>query len=86
MPHKNARFKQALDGHHQWPCPYVFKFIVPNESLEALLALFPGEEVTTRPSKSGKYISATLESHMCSSKAVMDVYEKVSVIPGIMAL
>lgn len=86
MEDKLKQFKQALDDHHQWPCPYVYKFIVPTENLDQLMALFPEEEVATRESKSGKYTSVTMTSTMCSSDEVMAVYAKAATVPGVMSL
>lgn len=86
MTTKKDQFKQALDEHHQWPCPYVFKFIVPSENLSLFQAAFPDETIETRESRTGKYTSITIESIMCSSKEVLMVYEKASEIPGLMAL
>lgn len=86
MSEKIDQFKQVLDGHHQWPCPYTFKFIVPSENLPLVLELFPDNELSTRESKSGKYTSVTMNSNMCSSQEVMDVYEKASHVPGLMSL
>lgn len=86
MSEKIAQFRQVLDETHQWPCPYIFKFIVPSENIDQLVGLFPDHDIQQRSSKSGKYISVTVESNMCSSKDVMDVYEMVSVVPGVMSL
>lgn len=86
MSEKQEKFKQMLDDHHQWPCPYLFKFIVPSDQIEAFMALFPDYELTTRDSKTGKYISVTIESTMCSSHDVMAIYKKASQVPGIMSL
>lgn len=86
MTDRRDQFAQMLDEHHQWPCPYVFKFIVPTENLSLLETLFESERLETRPSRTGKYTSVTLESTMCSSRAVMDVYRKAAEVPGLMAL
>lgn len=86
MTEKDKKFKNMLDDHHQWPCPYVFKFIVPSGQMERFHELFPDAPLTTRQSKSGKYTSVTLESTMCSSHDVMAIYEKAGKIPGIMSL
>lgn len=82
----NTQFKKILDEHHQWPCPYIFKFIVPTENLPLFLQAFPDEKIGTRESKTGKYTSITFESKMCSSEEVMSVYNKASEIPGVMSL
>ncbi|MFH1912816.1 MAG: DUF493 family protein [Pseudomonadota bacterium] len=86
MTDRDAQFESTLDEHHQWPCPYAFKFIVPTANLPLLAALFESERLVTRQSSGGKYTSVTLESTMCSGKAVMEVYRKASEIPGLMAL
>jgi putative lipoic acid-binding regulatory protein len=86
MPDKHAKFARMLDEHHQWPCPYVFKFIVPTENLPLLIDLFEGETLTTRESKSGKYTSVTMESTMCSGESVMKTYHKAAQVPGLMSL
>lgn len=86
MSEKSDKFKEVLDGHHQWPCPYMYKFIVPTDNFPQFTALFPDEQVETRKSKTGKYTSITMTSNMCSSEAVMAVYEKASQVPGLMSL
>lgn len=86
MTDKHDKFKQLLDDHHEWPCPYIFKFIVPSDQIEAFKSLFADEDLRTRNSKTGKYVSVTLESTMCSSHDVMATYKKASQIPGIMSL
>lgn len=86
MTDKNAQFKEILDGHHQWPCPYIFKFIVPSENFPLFKEKFPDADISTRESKSGKYTSVTFESNMCSSDEVMEVYTRASEIPGVMSL
>ncbi len=78
--------KQILDENHQWPCPYLFKFIVPTKNICQLTELFPNDQLQTRASKNGKYTSVTFESNMSSSKEVMEVYQKASTIPGVMSL
>jgi hypothetical protein len=86
MSDKSKQFKQVLDEHHQWPCPYVYKFILPAESLERFQELFASENLETRRSKTGKYTSVTMTSTVCSADEVMAVYEKAAQIPGIMSL
>lgn len=86
MTDKTEQFKQVLNDHHQWPCPYVYKFIVPSENLDQFRELFAGETLETRPSRTGKYTSVTITSTMCSAEEVMSVYEKAAQIPGVMSL
>jgi len=86
MTDQNSKFQQVLDESHQWPCPYIFKFIVPTENLHMVESMFSDESLQKRESKNGKYTSVTMESDMCSSREVMDVYEKVATVPGVMSL
>jgi len=86
MTQDKERFCQRLDEHHQWPCPYMFKFIVPTGNIDQFTALFPDQNLSFRESKTGKYTSVTLETTMCSSQAVMEIYEKAAKVPGIMSL
>ena len=86
MSEKEATFKQTLDECHEWPCPYIYKFIMPSENLNQLLELFPEEKIETRESRTGKYTSVTMTSTMCSSEEVMAVYEKAAQVPGLMSL
>ena len=86
MTDKTEQFKQVLNDHHQWPCPYVYKFIVPSEKMDQFRELFASEDLETRPSRTGKYTSMTLTSTMCSADEVMAVYEKAAQVPGVMSL
>lgn len=82
-----ASFREKLDQHYAWPALYVFKFIVPATRQDELRSLFP-LHVTSTEKKSGKgnYVSLTYQMMMPSSDAVIDVYKRVSVIEGIVAL
>lgn len=78
--------KELLDGSYSWPAPYLFKFIVPTTSLEALEELISTHLMTQKPSKTGKYTSVSITVKCESSQEVLDFYKKVSVIPGIISL
>lgn len=84
--HSIEALKQKLDDFYQWPASYPFKFIVRHEQVAELEALFPGDTFSTKPSANGKYTGMTLEKVMQSSDDVLAVYEKVKVVPGLMAL
>ena len=75
-----------LDEYHQWPCRFVFKFIVPQEKAVELTAFFADRSFTTRPSKNGRYISFTAELEMSSSGEVIALYREAGRIEGIIAL
>jgi len=79
-------FREKLDKVYAWPALYVFKFIVPQQKVVEVKALFPNHVSTERQSEKGKYISVTFNMMMPSSEAVVSVYQKVKDIEGIIAL
>lgn len=79
-------FREKLDQHYAWPSLYVFKFIVPAGQEEAVKSLFPNHIPSQKHSRKGNYISVTVQMMMPSSEAVITVYEKASVIDGLIAL
>ena len=86
-PHWHSSFREKLDRFYAWPSLYTFKFIVPSDKKETLRQLFPLHTTATeKSSQKGKYISLTYQMMMPSSESVIDVYRKVSVIEGIVAL
>ncbi|WP_018125283.1 DUF493 family protein [Desulfovibrio oxyclinae] len=86
MTEKNRQFMETLDEHHDWPCPYVFKFILPTENLSLFEKEFSDHNCSYKESRTGKYTSVTMEPTVCSAAEVMEVYERASDIPGIMSL
>ena len=78
-------FRLRLEETHAWPCLYTFKFIVPQDRVDQVKALFPGRPVSTRPSKHGKYVSVTAEEEMESSLAVVMIYREAAKIEGIIS-
>ena len=79
-------FRIKLDEHHSWPTVYIFKFIVPKGKESELKNLFPMHTSTDKVSTQGNYISVTFQMMMPSSDAVIEVYERVSTIEGLMSL
>ena len=85
--YRNLEIK--LQEHHQFPSTYIFKFIVPNneESVNQVKALFSGKaSITTKESKSGKYISVTGKEIILESKEVISVYRNAESIEGLISL
>jgi len=85
-PDWSESLREKLDEHYTWPSLYTFKFIVPKGKESEVKLLFPNHEPIERQSKNGNYISITLNMTMPGSDAVIDVYQKVSDIEGIIAL
>jgi len=80
-----TRLKAALKEHSEWPNVYVFKFIVPKDQLNRLLAILDGMPVSTRESAAGRYIGVTSEVIMETPAEVIAVYEKVVGIEGLLS-
>lgn len=78
--------REKLDQHYTWPSLYTFKFIVPKGKEDEVKKFFPNHESSARASKNGNYTSITINMMMPSSDAVIEVYQKVSGIEGIIAL
>jgi len=83
---KESQFQDLLDANYRWPCSFPFKFIMPVEIRDEILALFPGDEYTSRPSKNGKYISVTIHKNVSSSTEVIEIYNRVKTIEGVICL
>lgn len=87
MNEESLRSLQAkLDEYHQWPCRFMFKFIVPLEKNGELTTFFAGRPFTTRSSKNGRFVSFTAELEMQSSEEVIALYREAGKIEGIIAL
>ncbi|ATH08621.1 DUF493 domain-containing protein [Halobacteriovorax marinus] len=80
------KFKALLDDQYTWPAPYLFKFIVPSTELKNLEEMVEGNKLSEKPSKNGKYTSVSFTSVCNSSDEVIQMYQKVSTIPGILSL
>jgi hypothetical protein len=79
-------FAEKLDNFYAWPALYTFKFIVKAGQEQDLRKLFPLHTDTAKSSKNGNYTSITFQMMMPNAQAVIDVYDKASVIEGIIAL
>lgn len=79
-------FREKLDNNHAWPTLYMFKFIVPVGKEEEIEQLFPKNEVKTKQSSQGNYISVTAKLMMNSSEDVIDIYKKANEVQGVIAL
>ncbi len=81
------QFKQRLDEYHQWPCTYMFKFIVPKKQTQKVLDLFESrDDLRTRPSRYGRYMSVTAKCTVASSDEIVAVYQAAAQIEGVISL
>ena len=80
------QFKEKLEANHDFPCSYMFKFIVPISKKDALINVLPKVVVKTKKSNSNKFMSVTLSMEIESSDKVIDIYNQVYQIEGIIAI
>ncbi|MBT7611124.1 MAG: DUF493 family protein [Bacteriovoracaceae bacterium] len=83
---KREGMMQLLDNQYDWPAIYNFKFVVLATKINELKQLVGDEGLTMKMSSKGKYISLTINRTMNSSLEVVEFYEKVYVIEGIITL
>ena len=82
--------KTKLEENHNFPEDYLFKFIFPNDNLKLteLYQIFDKIKYTisTRESKNGKYISASILAFVMDADQVIELYKKVAEIDGVVML
>lgn len=83
---KSEKFRELLDQSYQWPDFYTFKFIVKTENRDQVVAMLDGHEVQFKVSEKGNYVSITSRLYVKSSEEVLQVYEAIALIPGVMSL
>ena len=86
MNRDTEQFKKKLEANHDFPCSYMFKFIVPIRKKEVLLNLLPKVAIKTRRSTSNKFVSITLSMEIESSDKVIDIYKQVYQVEGLIAM
>ncbi len=80
------RLKDHLDESQEFPCYYMFKFIVPRSSEDEVVRLLDGNPYTSRSSSSGKYVSLTADIFVTTSDQVVQMYREAATIEGIISL
>ncbi len=86
MSWDEGSFLEKLEGTHQFPDNYTFKFIVKPQHQKTVESLVKDADIKLKPSSGNKYVSITISAMMNSSKEVVDVYKKAHTIEGIIAL
>jgi uncharacterized protein len=82
----NQKFKDLLDQSYQWPDYYEFKFIIKADEKHLVLEKLSGFTINESPSKNGNYISVSARKLMRTTQEVIDVYELMSKIKGVISL
>lgn len=82
--------REKLENNHNFPEDYLFKFIFPNDHARMMKLYQIFDElkysITTRESKNGKYISASILAFVMDANQVTDIYQKASDIEEIIML
>ena len=83
----NDKFLELLNQTHTFPGPYVFKVVVPMEKkAEVLNLVLDGKLISERGSKSGKYMSLTIEKKFFRADQVIDQYQSIRTVDGAIVL
>lgn len=84
------RLKGELELSTTWPSVYLFKFIVPTTTtnVEFVHKAFDGlgAVIKTTQSKTGKFTSISIDVTMKDAQQVVNKYQEVAVIDGIVSL
>ena len=84
------RLKVELDMSNTWPAEYLFKFIVPSvdDNVARIEKAFDcmGAVIKTTKSKTGKFTSISVDVEVKDSQEIIDKYQEVATIKGIVSL
>lgn len=85
-----SSLQQKLEENHSFPEDYLFKFIFPNDN-QKMIELYQNFDqieytISTRESKNGKYISASILAFVLDANQVIDLYKKVGEIKDVVML
>jgi uncharacterized protein len=84
------RLREELANTSMWPTSYLYKFIVPSDTnkINKVEAAFDnmGAVISTQQSKTGKYTSISITVDMLNPDAVIQKYQELATIEGIISL
>ena len=84
------RLKVELDMSNTWPAEYLFKFIDPTDAakIQKVEEAFDcmGAVIKTTKSRTGKFTSISIDVQMKDSQEIIDKYQEVSTVEGIISL
>lgn len=84
------RLKEELANNSIWPTEYLFKFIVPSDTKRVKIVEDAFDEmgavITTNQSKTGKYTSISISVLMKEPQSVIDKYQELATVEGIISL
>ncbi len=79
-------FRKKLEEEHEFPSKYMYKFIVVKEKVQDILPFFETAEISTKKSKTGKYISVSATIVAFNSEDIISRYKSLSHVEGIISL
>jgi hypothetical protein len=84
------KLKQSLIETTEFPTKYMFKFIIPSgeDKFKQIETVFDnmGAVINSKPSKTGKYTSLTILVNMESPDEIIEKYQDVSTVEGVISL
>ena len=84
------KLKQSLLETTSFPTKYMFKFIIPtdDEKFKTIEAIFDnlGAVIDSKPSKNGKYTSLTILVRMNDPEEIIQKYQEVAKVDGVISL
>ena len=84
------KLKAQLDETTKFPSDYLYKFIVTADEnkVDQVEKIFDnkGAVITTKKSKTGKYISISIVVKLTNSEEVIDYYKQAEKVEGIISL
>ena len=84
------KLKKSLIETTEFPTKYMYKFIIPNgdEKFKQIENIFDnmGAVINSKPSKTGKYTSMTILVKMKSPDDIINKYQEVSKVEGVISL
>ncbi len=81
-----TKFKGLLDEQNTWPNNYTFKFVTKTEVKTQLTTLLSDHQITEKLSRNGKYTSVTSRKIFNSADEVIEVYNRISEVEGVIPL
>ena len=84
------KLKKSLIETTEFPTKYMYKFIIPrgDEKFKQIENIFDnmGAVINSKPSKTGKYTSLTIMVKMKSPDDIIEKYQEVSKVEGVISL
>ena len=84
------KLKKSLIETTEFPTKYMYKFIIPSgdEKFKQIENIFDnmGAVINSKPSKTGKYTSLTILVKMKSPDDIINKYQEVSKVEGVISL